>query len=48
MFSFIKMKFKTYNQVRSKICKEKTKPISHQGRMSQTSQNHQEGKKTPG
>jgi len=45
MFSFIKMKFKTYNQVRLKICKEKT---SHQGHISQTIQTHQEDKRDQG
>ena len=48
MFSFVKMKFKTYNQVRSKICKEKSKSISHKGQISQTGQTHQEDEKTPG
>jgi len=48
MFSFIKMKFKTYMQVRSNFCKEKTKSIFHHGKISQTSQTHQEDKRDQG
>jgi len=42
------MKFKTYNQVRSKIFKEKTKSISQKAQISQPTQTHQEEKKTLG
>ena len=42
------MKFKTYNQVHSNICKEKSESISHKGQISQPSQTHEEDKNTPG
>ena len=42
------MKSKTYKQVRSKLCKEKTEFISHQGQISQISQTHQEDQKDQG
>ena len=45
MFSFLKMKFKTFKQVLSKLCKEKTRSISHQRQISQISQTHQEDQK---
>ena len=48
MFSFVKMKFKTYNKFCSKICNEKTKSISHKGYISQSIQTHQEDENTPG
>ena len=47
MFSFVKMKFRTYNKVCSKICKEKTRSIPQKGWILQPSQTHQEEKKTP-
>ena len=45
MFSFVKMKFRTYNKVWSKICKEKTRFIPQKGWISQPSQTHQEDKR---
>jgi len=48
MFSFIKMKFKTFKQVRSKLCIKKMKSISHQGKISKISQTHQESQKDQG